>query len=61
MACTEYESADDAKVVGGFLQYVVSEEGQQAAAENAGSAPLSEAVRSEVEPIVQRIGAGAAS
>ena len=61
MACTEYESADDAKVVAGFLQYVVSEEGQQAAAENAGSAPLSDAVRQEVEPIVATIGAGAAS
>jgi len=58
MACTQYEDAAQGKIVGGFLKYVASEEGQQAAAENAGSAPLSEAVRSEIEPIVAKIGAG---
>lgn len=40
VACPGYPSADEAAVVANFLGYVASAEGQQAAAESAGSAPL---------------------
>jgi phosphate transport system substrate-binding protein len=35
---------------------VTSAEGQDAAAKNAGSAPLSDSIRSKVTPIVEAIG-----
>ena len=38
IACQTYESQDEADLVKGFLTYVVGDEGQQAAAETAGSA-----------------------
>ena len=40
LACPSYDDADEADLVKGFLTYVVSAEGQQAAADEAGSAPL---------------------
>ena len=58
LACTEYDSADEANVVKGFLEYVISPEGQEAAAENAGSAPLSSALTSTITPAVEAIKAG---
>ena len=58
LACTEYKSADEAAVVKGFLEYAISEEGQQAAAENAGSAPLSATLTKKITPAVEAIKAG---
>ena len=58
MACASYEDDAPADLVKGYLTYVISEEGQQAAAENAGSAPLTESVRSEAEGIIEQISAG---
>jgi len=58
IACTEYKSADEAAVVKGFLEYALSPEGQEAAAENAGSAPLSATLTSKVTPAVEAIKAG---
>ena len=55
IACTEYDSADEAALVKGYLEYVISPEGQEAAAENAGSAPLSSALTKKVEPAVAAI------
>lgn len=55
LACTKYGSADEAAVVKGFLEYVISPEGQEAAAENAGSAPLSEALTTKITPAVEAI------
>ena len=40
IACQTYDDANEADLVKGFLSYIVSEDGQQAAAEQAGSAPL---------------------
>ena len=40
IACPTYEDADEAALVKGFLSYIVSEDGQATAAEQAGSAPL---------------------
>jgi phosphate transport system substrate-binding protein len=58
MACTKYGSADEATLVKGYLEYVISPEGQEAAEENAGSAPLSGALREKIEPAVEAIETG---
>jgi phosphate transport system substrate-binding protein len=58
MACTKYGSADEAALVKGYLEYVISPEGQEAAEENAGSAPLSGALREKIEPAVEAIETG---
>jgi len=58
MACTEYGSASEAELVKGYLEYVISTEGQEVAAENAGSAPLSAALREKIEPAVEAIETG---
>jgi phosphate transport system substrate-binding protein len=58
IACTEYGSADEAAAVKGYLEYAISPEGQEAAAENAGSAPLSPALTKKITPAVEAIKAG---
>ena len=55
IACPTYDDANEAALVKGFLAYVVSEEGQQAAAEQAGSAPLDSAMADEAAGIVDGI------
>src|SRR6185312_12007673 len=52
IACTEYKSADEAALVKGFLEYAISPEGQEVAAENAGSAPLSASLTKKITPAV---------
>ncbi len=56
MACTTYSSANTAALVKGYLSYMISPEGQEAAAANAGSAPLSDAQRALIQPTVNSIG-----
>ena len=55
IACQTYEDAATADLVKGWLTYVASDEGQKAAADSAGSAPLSgdfaEKVRTAIETI----------
>ncbi len=41
-----------------YFNYMISPEGQQAAADNAGSAPISDALREEIQPAVDAIGSG---
>nr|WP_245325361.1 phosphate ABC transporter substrate-binding protein PstS [Microbacterium amylolyticum] len=48
VACATYADADKAELVKTYLEYVVSAEGQEAAAEYAGSAPLSDSLRETV-------------
>jgi len=55
IACTDYEDDAQGELVKEFLTYVASEEGQQAAAQAAGSAPISEEMRSNVMAIVDTI------
>ena len=43
VACSDYEDKEVANTVKSYLEYAVSEDGQKASAEAAGSAPLSEA------------------
>jgi phosphate transport system substrate-binding protein len=56
MACTQYDSADEASIVKTFGDYVISPEGQDAAAQSAGSAPLSDSLRQEIQPAFDAIG-----
>lgn len=55
-ACTAYDDADTAGIVKGYLSYVVSSDGQQAAADNAGSAPISPQLQKQIEPAIDAIG-----
>ncbi|GAA2016590.1 phosphate ABC transporter substrate-binding protein PstS [Pseudokineococcus marinus] len=48
IACKGYEDPAVGEAVAAFIEYVASEEGQQAAAEQAGSAPISETLRSDI-------------
>ena len=57
IACQTYPTADEADLVKGYLEYIVSDEGQQAAAENAGSAPLDSETASQAQGIVDAIAA----
>jgi phosphate transport system substrate-binding protein len=57
MACTKYDDAAQGALVKGYLDYVISADGQNAAAQNAGSAPITDAVRSKVQPAVDAIAA----
>jgi len=58
IACTKYGSAGEAELVKAYLEYAISSEGQEVAAENAGSAPLSPALTSKITPAVEAIEAG---
>jgi phosphate transport system substrate-binding protein len=55
IACPTYDDADEAALVKGFLSYIVSEEGQQASAEQAGSAPLDSGLAEEATSIIDAI------
>ena len=57
VACQHYDDAKQADLVKGYLTYVLGEEGQKAAAENAGSAPLDSAVADKALAIVEKIAA----
>jgi phosphate transport system substrate-binding protein len=59
MACSKYSDAAKANLVKGFLTYTTSAEGQQAAAQAAGSAPLPDELRTQITPAVSGISAGA--
>jgi phosphate transport system substrate-binding protein len=58
IACQTYEDQAEADLVKGYLSYIVSDEGQAAAAEEAGSAPLSSSVAERAQGIVDAITAG---
>lgn len=57
LACQTYEDQNEADLVKGYLSYIVSDEGQQAAADAAGSAPLSDALQEEAQGIIENISA----
>lgn len=58
IACQTYSDAGQADLVKGLLAYVVSDAGQQASADQAGSAPLDADVATEAAKIVGAIKAG---
>ena len=55
IACADYEDDAQAELVKSYLSYVASEEGQQSAADNAGSAPISETLRTDVQAAIDSI------
>jgi phosphate transport system substrate-binding protein len=59
VGCIEYEDQATAGLVKDFMGYVISEDGQQAAAEAAGSAPISDALREQAQTAVDAITAAA--
>ncbi len=58
LACGSYDDAETAELTKAFVNYVVSEDGQQQAAAEAGSAPLSEDLASRAAEILDRIQTG---
>lgn len=56
MGCTKYDSDEQTNLVKAYFNYVISSEGQQAAAENAGSAPLPPGITKEDQTAVDAIG-----
>ncbi len=58
IACTAYESAEEAAIARGYLEYAIGPAGQKAAAESTGSAPLPASLAKEIEPAVEAIEAG---
>lgn len=58
LACATYEDQATADNVKAFLSYVISEEGQDLAAENAGSAPISDSLRETAQGYLDAISAG---
>ncbi|MGY1672136.1 phosphate ABC transporter substrate-binding protein PstS [Geodermatophilus sp. SYSU D00710] len=58
IGCVQYDDQSAADNVKAFMSYVISEDGQQAAAENAGNAPISDTLREQAQPAVDAISAG---
>lgn len=54
IGCTKYDGKEGG-LVKGLFEYITSPEGQDAAAQNAGSAPLSEAIHTKIDPAIQAI------
>lgn len=57
IACPTYDDKAKAALVKSFLTYITSADGQSAAAEAAGSAPLSASLLDQVKPVVEGISA----
>jgi phosphate transport system substrate-binding protein len=55
IGCTKYKSESEAALVKAYFEYAISAEGQELAAEAAGSAPLSSALTEKVEAAVGAI------
>lgn len=55
IGCAEYKDAATAELVKGFFTYAASEEGQEAAASAAGSAPISDTLREQVTTAIEAI------
>ena len=58
IACPSYDDRAEGDLVKAYLSYVISEDGQATAAENAGSAPLAPAIAQEARATVDAITVG---
>ncbi|HTN56228.1 MAG TPA: phosphate ABC transporter substrate-binding protein PstS, partial [Microbacterium sp.] len=58
IACEQYEDENTAALVKAYFEYMASEEGQAAAADNAGSAPISAGLREKVLTAIDTIKVG---
>ncbi|WP_019818935.1 phosphate ABC transporter substrate-binding protein PstS [Saccharomonospora saliphila] len=56
LACANYDDAETAELVKAYFDYMISADGQATAAENAGSAPISDSLREQIQPAVDAIG-----
>jgi phosphate transport system substrate-binding protein len=57
IGCIEYESQEKTDLVRAFLTYVTGKDGQQAAADAAGSAPISDGLREQAQQAIDAMGA----
>lgn len=55
IACQEYAEPENVELVKAYLGYIASEEGQDVAAENAGSAPITDTLREKVVAAIDSI------
>lgn len=55
IACEQYASPQNVEVVREYLAYIAGEEGQQAAADGAGSAPISDSLRERAMQAIESI------
>ena len=55
VACSQYTNSSDAALAQAYLAYVISSAGQQAAAANAGSAPISATLAAQAATVVEAI------
>lgn len=58
LACLSYDTEAKADMVKAYFHYLVSEDGQELAAEHAGSAPISDEFRKTAEESIDTISAG---
>jgi phosphate transport system substrate-binding protein len=56
MGCTKYDDSNTTDLVKAYFGYIISDEGQQAAAANAGSAPIPPGIKKEDQPAIDAIG-----
>jgi phosphate transport system substrate-binding protein len=56
MGCTKYTDTSTTDLVKAYFSYIISDEGQQVAAENAGSAPIPPGIKKEDQPAIDAIG-----
>jgi len=56
IGCEKYQDAANAELVKSYFTYVVSEDGQQTAADASGSAPISDELREKVQRAIGAIG-----
>jgi phosphate transport system substrate-binding protein len=59
LGCVEYDDQETADLVQAFMGYVISEDGQQAVSDAAGSAPISDTLREQAQGAVDAITAAA--
>lgn len=57
VACQQYGDENTAALVKGYLEYILSDDGQKLAADEAGSAPLAKDLQAEAQKIVEKIAA----
>lgn len=55
VVCSKYSDAEQGKLVTAYVSYIASTEGQQVAADEAGSAPISDKLRTDVEAALKSI------
>ncbi|KAA9131134.1 phosphate ABC transporter substrate-binding protein PstS [Microbacterium caowuchunii] len=55
IGCAQYADAETGELVKGFFEYAASEQGQTAAADAAGSAPISQTLREQINTAVAAI------